>query len=109
MSLVKKLTSKNKPDYEMAASHIVDNADFKTFEELVNQDDFLFDFVKNNVANRLENAVNSNNYLNLLEFLPFYSPSYVDFIAKSLVKFSNNELIATILDIFQNGSENETD
>ena len=107
MSLVKKLTSKNKPYYEMAASHIVDNADFKTFEELVNQDDFLFDFVKNNVANRLENAVNSNNYLNLLEFLPFYSPSYVDFIAKSLVKFSNNDLIAKILDIFKNGSENE--
>ena len=47
MSLVKKLTSKNKPDYEMAASHIISNADFKTFEELVNQDDFLFDFIKN--------------------------------------------------------------
>lgn len=107
MSLVKKLTSKNKPDYEMAASHIVNNADFKTFEELVNQDDFLFDFIKNNVSSRLENAVNSSNYKNLIKFLPYYSPSYVEFIAKSLAKFSDNDLIAEILEIFKNGSENE--
>lgn len=107
MSLVKKLTSKNKPDYEMAASHIVNNADFKTFEELVSQDDFLFDFVKNNVSTRLENAVNSSNYKNLIKFLPYYSPSYVDFIANSLAKFSDNNLIAEILEILKNGSENE--
>lgn len=107
MSLVKKLTSKNKPDYEMAASHIVNNADFKTFEELVNQDDFLFDFVKNNVSTRLENAVNSSNYKNLIKFLPYYSSSYVDFIANSLAKFSDNNLIAEILEILKNGSENE--
>lgn len=107
MSLVKKLTSKNKPDYEMAASHIVNNADFKTFEELVNQDDFLFDFVKNNVSTRLENAVNSSNFKNLIKFFPYYSPSYVDFIANSLAKFSDNNLIAEILEILKNGSENE--
>lgn len=107
MSLVKKLTSKNKPDYEMAASHIISNADFKTFEELVNQDDFLFDFIKNNVSTRLESAVNSSNYRNLIKFLPFYSPSYVEFIAKSLAKFADNDLIAEILEIFKNGSDNE--
>ena len=107
MSLFKKLTSKNKPDYEMAASHIINSADIEVFKELVDKDDFLFDFVKNNVSNRLEKVVNSSNFRNLLKFLPYYSPSYVDFIANSLAKFSDNDLIGEILNIFENGDENE--
>ena len=107
MSLIKKLTSKNKQDYEMAASHIIDAADEESFKELVGQDDFLFDFIKSNVAKRLENAVNSSNYLNLLKFLPYYSSSYVDVIAKSLSKFDNPDLSKTLFDILNTGSDEE--
>lgn len=107
MSLIKKLTSKNKQDYEMAASHIIDSADVESFKELIEKDDFLFDFIKNNVAQRLENAVNSSNYLNLIKFLPYYSSSYVDIIAKSLSKFENADLNANLLEILNNGSNEE--
>jgi len=107
MSLIKKLTSKNKQDYEPAASHIIDSADVVAFNELVSQDDFLFDFIKNNVAQRLESSVNESNYQNLLKFLPYYSPSYVDFIAKSLSKFENSELTKNILSILDNGTNDE--
>ena len=70
-NLIKKLTGKNQAEYTDAAKHIISNADVNAFEELVNQDDFLFDFVKNNVAKRLKQACNKDNFKNLLKFLAF--------------------------------------
>ena len=52
--LIKKLTGKNKADYEQAASHFVNCADIAMFEELVEKEDFLFDFVKQNVSKGLK-------------------------------------------------------
>lgn len=104
---LKKLTSKNKNDYEAVAKHLVDDCDVKLFKELVDNDDFLFDFVKNNVAQRLENAVNQNNYQNLIEFLKYYSQSYEDAIVGSLVKYADEDLTDLMLDKFENGCDNE--
>ena len=104
---LKKLTGKNKNDYEAVAKHLVDDCDVELFKELVDNDDFLFDFVKNNVAQRLENAVNQNNYQNLIEFLKYYSQSYEDAIVGSLVKFADEDLSDLMLDKFENGCDNE--
>lgn len=104
---LKKLTGKNKNDYEAVAKHLVDDCDVELFKELVDNDDFLFDFVKNNVAQRIENAVNQNNYQNLIEFLKYYSQSYEDVIVGSLVKFADEDLTDLMLDKFENGCDNE--
>lgn len=104
---LKKLTGKNKNDYEAVAKHLVDDCDVELFRELVDNDDFLFDFVKNNVAQRLENAVNQNNYQNLVEFLKYYSQSYEDVIIDSLVKYADEDLTDLMLDKFENGCDNE--
>ena len=104
---LKKLTGKNKNDYEAVAKHLVDDCDVELFKELVDNDDFLFDFVKNNVAQRLENAVNQNNYQNLVEFLKYYSQSYEDVIIGSLVKYADEDLTDLMLDKFENGCDNE--
>lgn len=104
---LKKLTGKNKNDYEAVAKHLVDDCDVELFKELVDNDDFLFDFVKNNVAQRLENAVNQNNYQNLVEFLKYYSQFYEDVIIDSLVKYADEDLTDLMLDKFENGCDNE--
>ena len=104
---LKKLTGKNKNDYEAVAKHLVDDCDVELFKELVDNDDFLFDFVKNNVAQRLENVVNQNNYQNLIEFLKYYSQSYEDAIVGSLVKYADEDLTDLMLDKFENGCDNE--
>ena len=104
---LKKLTGKNKNDYEAVAKHLVDDCDVELFKELVDNDDFLFDFVKNNVAQRLENAVNQNNFQNLIEFLKYYSQSYEDAIVGSLVKYADEDLTDLMLDKFENGCDNE--
>lgn len=104
---LKKLTGKNPADFEPAACSVVNNSDTKLFSELVAQEDFLFDFVKQNVAQRLEKACNESNYLNLLNFLKYYSPSYENFIVSTLAKYSNDDLNKRLLDIFENGSLEE--
>ena len=56
MELIKKLTGKNPSEYEIVAKSLVDNSDVELFSKLVKQDDFLFDFIKENVAKRIQNA-----------------------------------------------------
>lgn len=105
--LIKKLTGKNKPDYEFAAQHLVDSADVEMFEKLIEKDDFLFDFVKENVAQRISNAINESNYENLLKFLNYYSPSYDEVIVSSLAKYADEDLTDSMLELFENGSNAE--
>ncbi len=104
---LKKLTGKNKDDYEQAAKSLVDNCDVELFKELVEQDGFLFDFIKQNVAQRIYNACNENNYKNLIRFLKYYSPSYDEAIVSVLSKYADEDLTDEMLDIFENGTESE--
>ena len=105
--LIKKLSGKNKNDYEQVAKDMIDNADVALFKELVANDDFLFDFVKQNVAERLANACNETNYRNLLKFFVCYSPYYDDFIISTLARYADEDLTDEILDIFENGTNDE--
>ena len=104
---LKKLTGKNKNDYETAAKNLVNLPDVELFKELVENDDFLFDFVKQNTAQRIENAVNETNYKNLLKFLKYYSPSYEDAIINSLVRYSDEDVTDTMLEKLENGTDEE--
>ena len=60
MDLIKKLTGKNPDEYENVAKLLVDTPDVNLFSKLVKQDDFLFDFVKQNVSNRIRSACNKD-------------------------------------------------
>jgi hypothetical protein len=102
---LKKLTGKNPKDFEPVAYNLINNCDIELFAELVENDDFLFDFIKNNVAKRIKNVINEKNYLNLLHFLKYYSPSYEDVIISTLVKYANEDLTDIILEKFENGTE----
>lgn len=105
MDKIKQLTGKNAKEYEPVAAQIINNADVELFKELVSKDDYLFDFVKANVAQRLENACNKENYKNLLKFLDIYSPYYEDFITSTLSLYGDEEVRDIMLDKFKNGSD----
>ena len=103
----KKLTGKNPKDFEPVAYQLINIPDITLFAELVSKEDFLFDFVKQNVAARLAKVCNNSNYLNLLELLKYYSPSYEEFIVSTLAKYADEDLTDKILEIFEHGSEDE--
>lgn len=104
---LKKLTGKNPKDFEPVAFDVINIPDVELFKELIDNEDFLFDFIKQNVANRLAKVCNSSNYLNLLKFLKYYSPSYEDVIISNLVKFSDEDLTDKMLAIFEDGTDDE--
>lgn len=104
---LKKLTGKNPKDFEPVAYSLINDSDTGLFKELVEHDDYLFDFVKENVSRRLEKNVNKNNVNNLLAFLKYYSPFYEDFIVNSLVNFGSSNITDKMLNIFTNGTEDE--
>lgn len=104
---LKQLAGKNPNDFEPVAYSLINTPDINLFAELVEKEDFLYDFIKQNISKRLEKNCNEQNYLNLLKFLKYYSPSYEDFIIKVLVKYSDEDLTDKMLDIFENGSEEE--
>ena len=98
MDKIKLLTGKNPKEYESVATEIINNADVALFKELVARDDYLFDFVKANVAKRLEKVCNKDNYKSLLKFLDIYSPYYEDFIASTLALFADKDVENTMLE-----------
>ena len=104
MEMIKKLTGKNPDEYEMAAKHLVNTPDVKLFENLVKQEDFLFDYIKNNVSKRIMNACNEDNYQNLLQFIDFYSPSYSDMIAEVLYRFGGDKHFPAMQNCFNSNN-----
>ena len=104
MDLIKKLTGKNPSEYEPVAKSLINNSDKELFKKLVEQDDFLFDFIKENVAKRIQKACDKDNYLNLLNFLDIYSPSYDTVIAEILHEFGKEAIFTRMKDIFFNGT-----
>ena len=104
---VKKLTGKNPWDFEFAAAHIINDSDVEAFSALVAQSDFLFDFIKKNVEKRLLNVVNAFNYKNLLSFLTVYSHDYEKLIISSLVKFADEDLTDEMLELLENGTDEQ--
>ena len=105
MDLFKALTGKNPAEFEQAAKILVDTPDVELFKKLVKQDDFLFDFIKSNVAKRIKNACNKHNYLNLLKFFDFYSPSYDSTFAEILYEYGGEDLLSEIKNLFLSGND----
>lgn len=106
-NLFKKLTGKNDREGREAAKHMVDNADINMFKELVDKDSFLFDFVKQNVSNRIADSCTIENFKNLVEFLKFYSPSFEECIIETLSKFADEDLTDLMLEKLENGTSDE--
>lgn len=104
---LKRLTGKNPKDYEPVVYNLVNTPDVALFAELVSKEDFLFDFVKQNVAQRLAKVCNQSNYMNLLQFLKYYSPSYEEVIVSTLSKYADENLTDIMLELFENGTDYE--
>ncbi len=104
MDLFKAITGKNPDEYEKAAQILVNTPDVELFKKLVKQDEFLFDFIKNNVSKRIRQACNKQNYENLFQFLEYYSPSYDGMIAETLFNLGEGRHNSKMKEFFVNGN-----
>lgn len=105
--LIKNLTQKNEEIALKSAKEILDGALFEAFEKLSEKSDFLFDFIKVNVCKRFYTVADANNYKNVIKFFKLYDATYVETFINILLKFSSDDLDRQMLDLLQNGDENE--
>ena len=101
------LISKDNTISNAAAKSIVDKADIVSFEKLCEKSEFLFDFIKEKINEKLINAVNNENFENIFKFTKIYNLDFEDFIIKAWLKFADEDLTDKILELFENGTNEE--
>ena len=101
---LKNLTGKDEIKAMAAARYLIDCADIKLFQKLIDKMDYLFDFVKENVFNRINKAVNKNNFKNIISFFSVYSSYYDDLFALILAKHADDNLTDEIFDLLEKGT-----
>ena len=95
---INELIGKDEAKAKVIAEKLVNTADIELFKGLVYKTDFLFDFVKNNVAKRIENAVTKSNFKNIIKMFEVYSPDYDDLFAGILAKHASQDLTDEIFE-----------
>ena len=101
------LISKDFKTAELAAKKVINDKDVETFKKLCEKSDFLFDFIKQKISDNLFKAVDSSNYKNLTAFMHTYCADFEDFIVNALVKFASEDLTDELLELFENGDEQQ--
>lgn len=101
------LIGKDEAKAKVVAEKLVNTSDIELFKGLVYKTDFLFDFVKNNVAKRIENAVNKDNFKNIINFFTVYSDDYDDLFAGILAKHASQDLTDEIFEMLEKGTNEQ--
>ena len=105
--IVEILCAKDEQAAKMAAIKFIEKCDLSEFKKLCEKMDYLFDFVRENVFRRLSQAINKNNFINILNFFEFYSPYFDEFFASTLSEYANEDLTDKILEILCNGTNEQ--
>ncbi|MBE7706041.1 MAG: hypothetical protein E7Z91_02195 [Cyanobacteria bacterium SIG30] len=103
----KNLLSKDFKIAIQSAKEILDNADITSFQDLCENSEFIFDFIKEKINNNFLKATDENNYLNLIKLSNIYCEDFGDFIIKGLVKFASEDLTDEILEVLENGTNEQ--
>lgn len=102
-----KLTEKNPDLAQKAAKHIIDNKDIDAWNCLADNEEHIFDFVKDKVAQRLINAVTEKNYTNIFNLMQKYNDWLADIVALSTSKFDDPDINDRMLEYLINGNTDQ--
>ncbi len=103
----KNIISKDNELSKKAACEIINNIDIKSFETLCKNSNQFYDFITDKIIKNLLHATNKNNINSTFEFAKFYDNIIGQYINQAWLKFANDDLTDEILEIFENGTENQ--
>lgn len=103
----KNLINKDVKISKQAATEILNNCNVESFGELIQNSDFIFDFIKQKCSNFLLEAINKNNFSNIANFAKFYDPILTEFISQAWIKNANEDLTDELLELLENGTEEQ--
>lgn len=105
--LVGDLLKKDKNISQAAANKIINTADLDAWVYLVENADYIMDFIKRNATQKLFFACNSQNIMNLFGFLGYHSGDLDDFVASAFAEFCNEEIIDGMFELLKNGTNQQ--
>ena len=101
------LLQKDKTKSNNAAKNIINNKDIDAWKCLIDNSEYIFDFIKDAACEKLLNACTKDNVENLFDFMQYYDMGFDDFIAAAFEKFQDEEINKKFLSLLKEGSESE--
>lgn len=105
--LVADLLKKDKQISQNAAQDIINNADLDAWVYLVENAEYILDFIKRNASQKLFMACNAKNISNLFEFLDYHTPDFDEFVASAFAEFCNEEIESAMMEFLKNGTNQQ--
>ena len=107
MSFLRNITSKDVELSQKTILNLIQNKEIQNFEELSNSADFIFPFIKERIIKDFLKFIKQEDLNTIFEFSKIYSPDFEDLIVLSWVKFASEDLTDEIIELFENGSNEQ--
>lgn len=101
------LLKKDKKVSNDAAFRIVNEKNLDAWVCLVEEGEYVFDFIKRFASQKLLNACNHDNIYNLFDFMKYYSSDWDDFVAQALAEFCDDDIVERCLELLETGTKQE--
>ena len=103
----KNLISKDNELSKKAAFEMLNTCDTESFKTICDNSEQMFDFIIDKILKQLTLAANENNFKSTFEFAKTYNPIIGQFINNIWLKYANEDLTDEILEIFENGTDEQ--
>lgn len=106
-NFVKNLTSKDIKLSQNTLKELIQQGSLEKFKELVDNSDYIFPFLKERICQDFVKLLNKEDLKTVFGFSKIYSEDFMPLIVKSWVKFASDDLTDEILELFENGTQEQ--
>ena len=105
--LIKNITSKDAKLSQNTIKNLIKSGNLEAFKKLCDGAEFIFPFLKERIIKDFVKLINEHDLSTIFEFSKIYSADFEEIVVKSWLKFANEDLTDSILELFENGSDEQ--
>ena len=106
-NFIKNITSKDIALSKSTIKDMIKTANIADFRMLCENAEYIFSFLKERITRDFVKIINKENLNAVFEFSKIYCYDFEDLIVNSWIKFANEDLTDEILDLFENGTDEQ--
>lgn len=106
-NFIKNITSKDIKLSHSTIENMIKTADIEAFGLLCEKSDFIFPFLKERIACDFVKLIKKEDLDVVFEFSEIYCADFEDMVVNSWVKYASEDLTDEILDLFENGTNEQ--
>ncbi len=107
VNFIKNITSKDINLSKNTISNMIKSASLDSFKELCEKSDFIFPFLKDRITNDFVKLIEKQDLKTVFEFSKIYCFDFENLIVDSWLKFASEDLTDEILEVFDNGTDEQ--